>query len=73
MYEAADPPIPVIRVDKLPDGSERQTLAQNKFSRGHGSTGWDYYLDRDVPENAGSGNKVWEGHRWKTIREVLDL
>jgi len=72
-YEAGDPPIPVVHVDKLPEGSERQTLAQNKFSRGHGSTGWDYYLGKDVPENADSGNKAWEGHRWKTIREVLDL
>ncbi|KAL4067177.1 hypothetical protein V8B97DRAFT_1919179 [Scleroderma yunnanense] len=73
LYEACVPPVPVIQVDRLPDGYEKQNWFQTMFARGAGSAGWDHYLNKDVPENASSGNKAWDGHRWKTIKEVLGL
>ncbi|KAL4075455.1 hypothetical protein J3A83DRAFT_4356792 [Scleroderma citrinum] len=60
-------------LDRLPDGYEKQNWFQTMFARGAGSAGWDHYLNKDVPENASSGNKAWDGHRWKTIKEVLGL
>ncbi|KAG6334307.1 hypothetical protein ID866_4786 [Astraeus odoratus] len=73
LYEARVPPVPIIRVDKLPDGFDKQTFLQTNFAQGRSSTGWDNYLDKDVPEIADSGNKAWEGHEWKTIKDVLGL
>ncbi|KAI6018326.1 hypothetical protein EDC04DRAFT_464263 [Pisolithus marmoratus] len=73
LYEARSPPVPVVHLDKLPDGFDKQTYLQTKFAEGRLSVGWDNYLGRDFPENAASGNKAWEGHQWKTVREVLGL
>ncbi|KAI6112376.1 hypothetical protein EDD17DRAFT_762354 [Pisolithus thermaeus] len=73
LYEARVPPVPVVHVEKLPDGFDKQTFLQTKFAEGRLSVGWDNYLDKDVPENAASGNKGWEGHHWKTVKEVLGL
>ncbi|KAI5994141.1 hypothetical protein EDD15DRAFT_2366671 [Pisolithus albus] len=73
LYGARVPPLPVVHVDKLPDGFDKQTFLQTNFAEGRLSAGWDNYLDKDVPENAASGNKAWEGHHWKTVKEVLGL
>ncbi|KAN0094616.1 hypothetical protein V8E55_002903 [Tylopilus felleus] len=63
LYEARNPPVPVAHVAELPEGFVKQTFLQRKFEEGRLSSGWDNYLDKDVPENAGSGNKAWEGHK----------
>ncbi|KAI6015050.1 hypothetical protein F5J12DRAFT_890410 [Pisolithus orientalis] len=71
LYEGRDPPVPAVHVDKLPDGFDKQTFLQAKFAEGRISAGWDNYLNKDVPENAASGTKAWEGRHWKTVKEVL--
>lgn len=42
---------------------------------GAGSTGWDAVNSAEGSGSraAGSGNKVWPGHQWKTIKEVHNL
>ncbi|KAG9314734.1 hypothetical protein JVU11DRAFT_5543 [Chiua virens] len=73
LYEARDPPVPVEHVTKLPEGFVKQTFLQSKFEEGRLSSGWDNYIDKDVPEHADSGNKAWEGHKWKSVKQVLGL
>ncbi|KAF8557402.1 NAD(P)-binding protein [Imleria badia] len=73
LYEAGVPPVPVARVTELPEGFVKQTFLQSKVAEGKISSGWDNYIDKDVPENAASGNKAWEGHNWKSVKEVLGL
>ncbi|KAH7883987.1 hypothetical protein F5I97DRAFT_1813796 [Phlebopus sp. FC_14] len=73
LYEARNPPVPVAHVTKLPEGFVKQTFLQSKFDQGRLSSGWDNFADKDVPEDADSGNKLWEGHKWKTVKEVLGL
>ncbi|KAG2045314.1 NAD(P)-binding protein [Suillus americanus] len=65
--------IPVEHVTSLPEGYVKQTLLQGLFEQGRGSSGWDNYVDKDIPENAHSGNAAWPGHQWKSIKEVLEL
>lgn len=73
LYEARKPPVPVVHVTELPEGFVKQTFLQGKFEEGRLSSGWDNYIDKDVPENADSGNKAWEGHKWRSVKEVLGL
>lgn len=73
LYEARVPPVPVVHVKELPEGFTKQTFLQSKLAEGRISSGWDNYIDKDVPENADSGNKAWEGHKWKSVKEVLGL
>lgn len=73
LYEERSHPVPVVHVTELPEGFVKQTFLQSKFEEGRLSSGWDNYTDKDVPESADSGNKVWEGHKWKTVKEVLGL
>ena len=73
LYEARIPPVPIAHVTELPEGFVKQTFLQNKFEQGRLSSGWDNYIDKDVPENADSGNKAWEGHKWRSVKEVLGL
>lgn len=65
--------IPVEHVTSLPEGYVKQTLLQGLFEQGRGSSGWDNYADKDIPENAHSGNAAWLGHQWKSVKEVLEL
>lgn len=65
--------IPVEHVTSLPEGYVKQTLLQGLFEQGRGSSGWDNYADKDIPENAYSGNAAWRGHQWKSVKEVLEL
>ena len=73
LYEARNPPVPVVHVTKLPEGFTKQTFLQRKFNEGRLSSGWDNYEDKDIPEIADSGNKAWEGHKWRSVKEVLNL
>ncbi|KAF8128654.1 hypothetical protein EV363DRAFT_1400428 [Boletus edulis] len=73
LYEARVPPVPVVHVTELPEGFVKQTFLQRKFDEGRLSSGWDNYLDKDIPESADSGNKAWEGHKWRSVKEVLGL
>jgi hypothetical protein len=63
--------IPVEHVTSLPEGYTKQAFLQGLFDQGRGSSGWDNYTDKDVPENADSGNVAWPGHQWKSVKEVL--
>lgn len=65
--------IPVEHVTSLPEGYAKQTFLQGLFEQGRGSSGWDNYADKDIPENAHSGNAAWPGHQWKSVKEVLEL
>ncbi|KAG2070655.1 NAD(P)-binding protein [Suillus decipiens] len=71
LYEPKN--IIVEHVSSLPEGFAKATLLQGLFEQGRGSSGWDNYADKDVPENACSGNAAWPGHQWKTVKEVLGL
>ena len=73
LYGARVPPVPIAHVTELPEGFVKQTFLQKKFDQGRSSSGWDNYIDKDVPENADSGNKAWEGHKWRSVEEVLGL
>ena len=65
--------MPVVHVTKLPEGFVKQSFLQGQFEEGRLSSGWDNYIDKDVPKDADSGNKIWEGHKWKSVKEVLGL
>jgi hypothetical protein len=45
------------------------------LSSGAASTGWDEAnkSERSGSETAGSANELWPGHRYKKIKEVLNL
>lgn len=73
LYEARNPPVPITHVTELPEGFVKQTFLQSKFEEGRCSSGWDNYIDKDVPGNADSGNNAWEGHKWRSVKEVLGL
>lgn len=66
---------PVEHADKVPGpGGEHSTYIQaNLLEAGFGSTGWDASRGQEGTDKAGSTNDLWEGHRWKTIREVLNI
>ncbi|EGO02741.1 hypothetical protein SERLA73DRAFT_176091 [Serpula lacrymans var. lacrymans S7.3] len=57
---------------EVPDAPVRNYL-QHKFEEGAASTGFEFALGRDGKEPAGSSNALWEGHHWKTLKEVLKL
>ncbi|KAG6844111.1 hypothetical protein H0H87_009717 [Tephrocybe sp. NHM501043] len=44
---------------------------QEYFETGAGTTGWDAEEDREGADKAGSSNSLWEDHRWKSIRDIL--
>ncbi|KAJ7141963.1 hypothetical protein C8R43DRAFT_892350 [Mycena crocata] len=52
-----------------------KTGLQMMLGTGAGSTGWDVVnkADRTGANAAGSGNALWPGHNWKTIKEVHGL
>ncbi|KAG1738602.1 uncharacterized protein EDB91DRAFT_1237696 [Suillus paluster] len=65
--------IPVEHVTSLPEGYTKQVFLQGMIDQGRASSGWDNYVDKDVLENADSGNAAWPGHHWKSVKEVLGL
>ncbi|KAE9406498.1 hypothetical protein BT96DRAFT_987350 [Gymnopus androsaceus JB14] len=69
---------PIEYVDAIPgDDSEIRNTVAAKCELGAGSTGYNHELkkDNDVtgPEGAGSGNRLWPGHVWRKIEDVLEL
>ncbi|KAF7366620.1 NmrA domain-containing protein [Mycena sanguinolenta] len=66
--------IPVVHVDRI-EGDEVKTRLGKLLDSGAGSTGWDEENQREKTgsDAAGSANALWPGHRWKSIREVLNL
>ncbi|KAJ7016286.1 hypothetical protein C8F04DRAFT_1281964 [Mycena alexandri] len=66
----------VEHVDRIPgEAGEAKTGLLKLLDSGAGSTGWDeaHKRERSGGEAAGSANSLWPGHRWKGIKEVLDL
>ncbi|KAJ6481675.1 hypothetical protein C8R45DRAFT_1150579 [Mycena sanguinolenta] len=66
--------IPVVHVDRI-EGDKLKTGLLKLLDSGAGSTGWDEENQREKTgrDAAGSGNALWPGHSWKSIREVLNL
>ncbi|KAF7366618.1 NmrA domain-containing protein [Mycena sanguinolenta] len=66
--------IPVMHVDRI-EGDEFKTGLLKLLDSGAGSTGWDEENQREKTgsDAAGSANALWPGHKWKSIREVLNL
>lgn len=64
----------IAHVDEIPGpGGDFFTLLLATAEKGHGSTGWDIAAGKEGKDGAGSSNELWQGHQWRTIREVLDL
>jgi hypothetical protein len=65
----------VEHVDKVPGptGDTMTYLQVNVLKVGLGSTGWDANKGQEGPHEAGCTNALWEGHHWKSIKEVLNL
>ncbi|KAK7018244.1 NmrA domain-containing protein [Favolaschia claudopus] len=66
----------VKHVDRIDgDGGELKTSLLKLLDSGAGSTGWDAANKREKTgdDAAGSGNKLWPGHDWRSIEEVLKL
>ncbi|KAJ6450798.1 hypothetical protein C8R45DRAFT_1057183 [Mycena sanguinolenta] len=70
--------VPIDHVDALPEEAPMVaflTAFMKIFEAGGGSTGWDQANRREGEgeEAAGSSNKLWEGHKWRTIEDVYSL
>ncbi|KAK0493701.1 NmrA-like family-domain-containing protein [Armillaria luteobubalina] len=65
--------LPPNHVDKLlGDLAESfMATAQGLIEGGQGSTRWDYEMNKESVERAGSANALWPGHEWKTITPAL--
>ncbi|KAG6837993.1 hypothetical protein H0H93_008387 [Arthromyces matolae] len=59
-------------VEEMPShGFSLAQPIQEYMETGGGSTGWNPGEGREGEEKAGSSNQLWESHRWKSVREVL--
>lgn len=49
------------------------TFLQARFAAGACSTGWNetYKKDGEGDTAAGSANRLWVGHKWVTVADVL--
>ncbi|KAH7908255.1 hypothetical protein BJ138DRAFT_1013162 [Hygrophoropsis aurantiaca] len=65
--------VPTAHVTELPEGFTKQTFLHGQIEKGRLSSGWNNYTDSDEPEKAASGNAAWEGHKWKSVKEALNL
>ncbi|KAJ7352397.1 hypothetical protein DFH08DRAFT_858788 [Mycena albidolilacea] len=66
----------VERVDSIGgEGGEFKTALQLNIGSGGGSTGWNVVnkVEGTGSNAAGSGNALWPGHQWQSIKEVLKL
>ncbi|KAF9068976.1 hypothetical protein BDP27DRAFT_1223361 [Rhodocollybia butyracea] len=66
----------VSHVEEIPGRrgpSEILSMLAKVFEAGACSTGWNFKLGRDGEgeDAAGSANKIWQGHQWKAIRDVI--
>ncbi|KAK7460426.1 hypothetical protein VKT23_009145 [Stygiomarasmius scandens] len=69
---------PIEYVQAIPgSNSELRTAIVSNFETGAGSTGWDPVKQQENPKDsedgAGSANKLWEGHVWKKLEDVVKL
>ncbi|KAK7460421.1 hypothetical protein VKT23_009141 [Stygiomarasmius scandens] len=69
---------PIEYVQAIPgSNSELRTAIVSQCEKGAGSTGWDHLKQEENPkdseEGAGSANKLWEGHVWKKLEDVVKL
>ncbi|KAK7032836.1 NmrA domain-containing protein [Favolaschia claudopus] len=65
-----------VYVDKMPgEHGEFLTGLMRIMDMGAGSTGWlhDQKKEGTGNEAAGSGNALWPGHHWQTLKEVHNL
>ncbi|KAG1840811.1 hypothetical protein DFJ58DRAFT_809664 [Suillus subalutaceus] len=69
--------VPVVYCDALPTegvlAADFRTRYQQGFDVGKASCGWNPDTETDDAELASKDNSLWEGHRWLTIEEVLEL
>ncbi|KAJ7196193.1 hypothetical protein GGX14DRAFT_673360, partial [Mycena pura] len=66
----------VEHVDRIPgEGGKVKTELITLLNSGAGSTGWDEgkKAERTGSDAAGSGNPLWPGHEWRSIKEVHGL
>ncbi|KAJ7246110.1 hypothetical protein B0H12DRAFT_1126811 [Mycena haematopus] len=65
----------VERVDFIPRLEPFATLASRFLDSGAGSTGWNQVQRKegDGEDAAGSANVLWPGHKWQSVKEVLNL
>ncbi|KAE9383187.1 hypothetical protein BT96DRAFT_1009546, partial [Gymnopus androsaceus JB14] len=47
-----------------------KTLLQIEADAGRASTGWDRLTKTELG-NAGEANKLWEGHVWQTVEDIV--
>jgi len=64
-------------VEKMPSDLPGPTAhvkedLQKVFESGAGSSGWNTATSQDS-EQADGANALWEGHQWKSAKEVLNL
>jgi hypothetical protein len=52
-------------------GDAFRTYMFAEIEKGMGSTGWDFATGKDL--GPGSSNVLWAGHKWKGIKEILNL
>ncbi|EIW85577.1 NAD(P)-binding protein [Coniophora puteana RWD-64-598 SS2] len=65
--------VSVERVDKFPEdipGVQVKAYLVGQINVGKGSTSYDNVQGKELGPSANS-NSLWEGHKWKTAREVL--
>lgn len=48
-----------------------KNLLLKAAEKGIASTGWDWAKGKDVAEDAGKDNKLWEGHKWVTAKDLF--
>lgn len=69
--------LPAEHVDAIPSppGQDMSLLTglQMLLESGKGSIGWEFEKNADNESLAGSGNKFWEGHVWRTVEDVHGL
>lgn len=62
--------VEVVHVDEFPH-DEFRTFLHDIHDKGMASTRYDFFSGKELSEGAGSSNKLWAGHRWKGIKEIL--
>lgn len=60
----------IVRVPEIP-GEPSKTFLFKLSDKGMCSTGHNFVTGED--EGAGSSNKLWPGHIWKTIKDVHNV
>jgi len=61
--------VEVVQVDKFPH-DEFRTFLHDLHGKGMASTGYDFATGKEL---SGRSNKLWAGHRWKGIKEILNI